>query len=141
MSEGAEGSDARSGSPSTEAASAVEQLLPSVQEATDCGTVAADSGWPTTTQRLLLPTDCLVAAVTQGRPAVLTYTGRTGDGGALVTVYEAREGGALSVVAHTIDAAGNVTSVTAECTPPPGQWIAGIQGGVVVMEQGGTRHC
>lgn len=128
------------GPPTSDAVAAAERLLPSVSGATNCGTVAADSGWPTTTQRLLFPTDCLVDAVEEGQPAVLTYTGRTGDGGALVTVYEARAGGVLTIVAHTIDAAGDVTSVTAECTPPVGQWSVGIQGGVVIMGSD-TRHC
>jgi hypothetical protein len=128
------------GTPTAEAAAAAQDLGSNVESAVDCGTIAADSGWPTTTRRLLLPTDCLVSAVADGTSAVLRYTGRTGDGGALVTEYRAKTGGIVEVVKHTVDAEGEVSTVRDECSPPAGEWSAGVDGGLVVVETN-TPYC
>lgn len=128
------------GAPTPDAAAAGRDLLSDAGSALDCGTVAADGGWPTTTQALLMPTDCLVAAVTSGEAALLRYTGRTGDGGALVAEYRAKPGGLVEVVSHTIDADGAVSTTKAECKPPPGTWATGVGGRVVVVETN-TSYC
>ena len=76
--------------------------------------------------------DCLVAALSASRAATQTFTGRTGDGGALLTRYVVRGDGTTAVSTHVISAAGDVTSQVVTCQPPPVPWTIGVDGAIVV---------
>ena len=119
--------------PTAAARATADELLDAPDGTTDCGVHAADSGWPTTFAPSPSDSACLVAALDAHEPAVMTFTGRTGDGGALVTTYDLDEDGTLTVTRHTITKAGEVSTTAATCQPPPGEWLLGIEGGVVVL--------
>lgn len=119
--------------PTAAARATADELLDAPDGTTDCGVHAADSGWPTTFAPSPSDSACLVAALDAHERAVMTFTGRTGDGGALVTTYVLGEDGTLTVTRHTITKAGEVSTTAATCQPPTGEWLLGIEGGVVVL--------
>lgn len=123
------------GQPSAAALQKRESLQAEPIEGEDCGTIAADSGWPTT--MVLTPdlSDCLVAALSASRVATQTFTGRTGDGGALLTRYVVRVDGTTTVATHVISASGDVTSQVETCEPPPDRWTIGVDGFVVIGDE------
>ena len=124
--------ESEDGTPSAAALRELDSLQEEPIEGEDCGTTAADSGWPTT---MFLPpdqSDCLVAALSASRAATQTFTGRTGDGGALLTRYVVRSDGTTKVSTHVISAAGDVTSQVVTCEPPPVPWTVGVDGAIVV---------
>jgi hypothetical protein len=130
------------GSEPTEAAYAErDRLLDEVLEGDDCGNVPADSGWPTTMVQGPDASRCLVAALRAGDTATQTFTGRTGDGGALLTVYVTRPDQTVSVARHVIDADGTASSTSTTCTPPAAEWLLGIEGTVQVFDAGGGTFC
>ena len=119
------------GEPSAAALRKRESLQDEPIEGEDCGTTAADSGWPTT----MVPfhqSDCLLAALDASRAATQTFTGRTGDGGALLTRYVVRADGTAAVTTHVISADGEVTSQVVTCEPPAVPWTIGVDGAIVV---------
>lgn len=121
----------------TAAAKAEADALVAVPEgAGDCGVLAADAGWPTTTIAPPSGADCLVSALSEHRSAVMTFRGRTGDGGALVTEYRVSEGGSVTVTAHLVDASGDVRTSRSDCRPPTGSWSVGVEGQLVHFESG-----
>jgi hypothetical protein len=120
------------GSPSAAALRERDLLQEEPIEGEDCGTTAADSGWPTTMLPSEDQSDCLVAALSASTAATQTFTGRTGDGGALLTRYVVRSDGTTKVSTHVISAAGEVTSQVVTCEPPPGPWTIGVDGAIVV---------
>jgi hypothetical protein len=120
------------GVPSAAALRKLGSLLDEPIEGEDCGTTAADSGWPTTMVPSPDQSDCLVAALSASRAATQTFTGRTHDGEALLTRYVVRVDGTTAVTTHVISPAGEVTSQTVTCEPPPVPWTIGVDGAIVV---------
>jgi hypothetical protein len=120
------------GEPSAAALRKRESLQAEPIEGEDCGTTAADSGWPTTLATFPDESACLVDALDASRAATHTFTGRTGDGGALLTRYVVRDDGTVEVTTHVIDADGEVTSQVVTCEPPPQPWSIGVDGRIVV---------
>ncbi|CAN5455003.1 hypothetical protein BH10ACT1_BH10ACT1_21150 [soil metagenome] len=117
--------------PSAAASARAEALQAIPDGSTDCGTVAADSGWPTTTIAAPSAGDCLVSALSAHEPAVMIFTGRTGDGGALVTRYAVGETGSVAVTIDEITSTGEDTQTTSTCAPPAGSWSLGVEGQLV----------
>ena len=124
--------EAEDGSLSAAALRKLESLQEEPIEGEDCGTTAADSGWPTTMVPMEDQSDCLVAALSASRAATQTFTGRTGDGGALLTRYVVRIDGTTAVSTHVISTAGDVTSQVVTCEAPPVPWRIGVDGAIVV---------
>ena len=120
------------GTPSTAALRERDLLQEEPIEGEDCGTTAADSGWPTTMATWTDQSDCLVLALSESRAATQIFTGRTGDGGALLTRYVVRGDGTTKVSTHVISAAGDVTSQVVTCEPPAVPWTIGVDGAIVV---------
>ena len=125
-------SESENGEPSAAALRELEVLLDEPIDGEDCGTTAADSGWPTTMVPPPDSSDCLVTALGASRAATQTFTGRTGDGGALLTRYVVRADGTTSVKTYVIAADGEATSDVVTCEPPPVPWTIGIDGAIVV---------
>ena len=124
--------ESEDGAPSAAALRQLDSLQEEPIEGEDCGTTAADSGWPTTMVLLPDQSDCLVSALSASRAATQTFTGRTGDGGALLTRYVVRSDGTTKVSRYVISAAGDVTSQVVACEPPPGPWTIGVGGAIEV---------
>lgn len=127
--------------PSAAAAAKVAELSAKPEGSGDCGVLAADAGWPTTTISTPAQSDCLITALTDHQATVMTFTGRTGDGGALVTRYAVNADGTVEVTHHTIDAAGKDAPESKTCTPPtPGPWSIAL-GGSIVDIPSNTAYC
>ena len=122
--------------PSRSAMAKANALVARPENDQDCGVLAADSGWPTTTVAPPSAGDCLLSALAEGRPATMIFTGRTGDGGALVTRYEVGAGRVVSVAIHTISSKGVTTTSTSRCRPTGGAWSQGVEGQLVDVESG-----
>ena len=120
------------GAPSAAALRERDLLQEEPIEGEDCGTTAADYGWPTTMATWTDQSDCLVMALGESRAATQIFTGRTGDGGALLTRYVVRGDGTTKVSTHVISAAGDVTSQVVTCEPPAVPWTIGVDGAIVI---------
>jgi hypothetical protein len=124
------------GAPSEVALGARDELALPPDGYEDCGTIAADSGWPTTVMPGPRAATCLVRAFETGVPTVLTLTGRDGAGAAIVTQFLVVDGQRVEVHRTVIAPDGATTATRSDCSPSPGEWLVSIDGTLQVLGAG-----
>lgn len=118
--------------PTAAATNAIDEY-PLDRSGRDCGGGAADLGFPTT-MALRTPTTCLRDSDRAAAKAFMTFTGRDGGGGALLTSYRTDGTGSLSVLDLYADPKGKVQATRWTCAVPQGPVMLSIGFGGVGHE-------
>jgi hypothetical protein len=130
------------GAPTAAALAAVEKVAIDLTGA-NCGGGPLDAGYPTTT--VGSPTTCLRDADRTGKQAFMSFTGRTGSGGAYRLVYAGDGRGALRINAVLAGPTGALHREGWACRVPREPLTLGVllgfPGRVVPSLIWGNRRC